>query len=104
MNQLNFPISSLEVAKGMASEVIQLIEPGSGKLLYTGWLRRLKSSGRVIYAGVYSTTHVPEEENLALKSLFRAEEAPPFIYDRWHMPMARSDSIPRDRPLGNRAS
>src|SRR5947208_34815 len=70
MDQLNFPISSLEVAKGMSSEVIQLIEPGSGKLLYTGWLRRLKSSGRVIYAGVYSTTQVPEEENPCVKVTF----------------------------------
>jgi hypothetical protein len=70
MDQLNFPISSLEVAKGMASEVIQLIEPGSGKLLYTGWLRRLKSSGRVIYAGVYSTTQVPDEENPCVKVTF----------------------------------
>jgi hypothetical protein len=70
MDQLNFPISSLEVAKGMASEVIQLIEPGSGQLLYTGWLRRLKSSGRVIYAGVYSTTQVPEEENPCVKVTF----------------------------------
>jgi len=70
MDQLNFPVSSLEVAKGMASEVIQLIEPGSGKLLYTGWLRRLKSSGRVIYAGVYSTTQVPQEENPCVKVTF----------------------------------
>jgi hypothetical protein len=70
MDQLNFPISSLEVAKGMASEVIQLIDPASGKLLYTGWLRRLKSSGRVIYAGVYSTVRVPEEENPCVKVTF----------------------------------
>jgi len=54
----------------MASEVIELIEPASGKLLYTGWLRRLKSSGRVIYAGVYSTTKVPGEENPCVKVTF----------------------------------
>jgi hypothetical protein len=41
MEQLNFPISSLEVAKGMSSEVVQLLEPGSDRLAYTGWLRRL---------------------------------------------------------------
>ena len=70
MDQLNFPISSLEVAKGMASEVIQLIEPATGKLLYTGWLRRLKSSGRVIYAGVYSIARVPGEENPCVKVTF----------------------------------
>ncbi len=56
MEQLNFPISSLEVAKGMSSEVVQLLEPASGRIVYTGWLRRLKSSGHVIYAGLYSTT------------------------------------------------
>src|SRR5271163_2077120 len=48
MDQLNFPISSLEVAKGMSSVVVQLIEPDSNRLVYTGWLRRLKSSGAVI--------------------------------------------------------
>src|SRR5258708_7381152 len=41
MDQLNFPISSLEVAKGMTSEVVQLIEPASERFVYTGWLRRL---------------------------------------------------------------
>ena len=51
MDQLNFPISSLEVSRGMSSVVVQLIEPASGRLVYTGWLRRLKSSGLVIYAG-----------------------------------------------------
>ena len=70
MDQLNFPISSLEVAKGMVSEVIELIEPASGELRYTGWLRRLKSSGRVIYAGVYSTTRIPGEENPCVKVTF----------------------------------
>jgi hypothetical protein len=70
MDQLNFPISSLEVAKGMASEVIQMVDPASGKLLYTGWLRRLKSSGRVIYAGIYSVARVPGEENPCVKVTF----------------------------------
>jgi len=56
MDQLNFPISSLELAKGMSSEVVQLLEPTSGRIVYTGWLRRLKSSGHVIYAGLYSNS------------------------------------------------
>src|SRR5271154_587543 len=70
MDQLNFPISSLEVAKGMSSEVIQLLEPGSGRLIATGWLRRLKSSGNVIYAGLYSTVQIPGEENPCVKVTF----------------------------------
>ena len=70
MEQLNFPISSLEVAKGMSSEVVQLLEPASGRIVYTGWLRRLKSSGHVIYAGLYSTVQVPGEPNPCVKVTF----------------------------------
>jgi hypothetical protein len=70
MNQLNFPISSLEVAKGMTSEVVQLRERGTGKLVDTGWLRRFRSNGKVIYAGFYSTTCVPAEENPCVKVTF----------------------------------
>lgn len=74
MDQLNFPISSLEVAKGMSSEVVQLIDPAgeraSERLAYTGWLRRLKSSGHVIYAGLYSTVQVPGETNPCVKVTF----------------------------------
>jgi hypothetical protein len=70
MDQLNFPISSLEVAKGMSSEVIQLFDPNSGSTHATGWLRRLKSSGNVIYAGIYSVVQVPGEENPCVKVTF----------------------------------
>ena len=70
MDQLNFPISSLEVAKGMSSEVVQLVDPVSGRLAYTGWLRRLKSSGHVIYAGLYSVVGVPGEEDPCVKVTF----------------------------------
>jgi hypothetical protein len=70
MDQLNFPISSLEVAKGMTSEIAQLRESGTGKLKYTGWLRRFRSNGKVIYAGLYSTTTLPGEANPCVKVTF----------------------------------
>lgn len=70
MDQLNFPISSLEVAKGMTSEVVQLVEPATGRIVNTGWLRRLKSSGRVIYAGLYSPTQLPDEAGPSVKVTF----------------------------------
>jgi hypothetical protein len=70
MDQLNFPISSLEVAKGMTSEVVCLTEPGSGQLVHTGWLRRFRSTGKVIYAGLYSTAKLPGEENPSVKVTF----------------------------------
>jgi hypothetical protein len=70
MDQLNFPLSSLEVSKGMTSEVVQLVDPVSGRVVNTGWLRRLKSSGRVIYAGLYSPTQLPDEAGPCVKVTF----------------------------------
>src|SRR6267142_5606223 len=70
MDQLNFPISSLEVAKGMTSEIVQLHEPVSGRLAYTGWLRRFRATGKVIYAGLYSVTQMPGEANPCVKVTF----------------------------------
>src|SRR5258707_733362 len=70
MQQLKLPIFALEVAKGMGSEVVQLLEPASGRIVYTGWLRRLKSSGHVIYAGFYSTVQVPGEPDPCVKVTF----------------------------------
>jgi hypothetical protein len=70
MDQLNFPISSLELAKGMTSEVVQLYEPATKRVVSTGWLRRMKSTGRVIYAGIYSTIRIPHEENPCVKVTF----------------------------------
>jgi len=70
MDQLNFPISSLEVARGMTSEVVKLCKPGSGNLAYTGWLRRFRATGKVIYAGLYSVTQTPGEANPCVKVTF----------------------------------
>jgi hypothetical protein len=70
MDQLNFPISSLEVAKGMTSEVVELREPDSGRLEYTGWLRRFRATGKVIYAGLYSVSRIPGEANPCVKVTF----------------------------------
>ncbi len=70
MDQLNFPISPLEVAKGMTSEIVQLKKPGTGEVVHTGWLRRFRSTGKVIYAGLYSTAKPPREENPCVKVTF----------------------------------
>jgi hypothetical protein len=70
MDQLNFPISSLEVAKGLTSEIVQLKQPKTGKIVHVGWLRRFRSSGKVIYAGLYSTAKLPGEENPCVKVTF----------------------------------
>lgn len=58
MDQLNFPVSPLELAGGMSSEVLPMVDE-AGQRIYTGWLRRLLKSERVIYTGLYSTEQPP---------------------------------------------
>ena len=70
MDQLNFPLSPLEMARGMTSQVIQLRERDGGSLVYTGWLRKLKSSGLVMFAGIYSVAKIPGEDNPCVKVTF----------------------------------
>jgi hypothetical protein len=55
MDQLNFPISSLELAGGMTSDILPMVDPATGRRVYTGWLRRLIDTDRVLYTGLYST-------------------------------------------------
>lgn len=54
MDQLNFPVSSLELAGGMTNEILPMVS-ASGERVYTGWLRRREADGRVVYAGLYRT-------------------------------------------------
>jgi hypothetical protein len=54
MDQLNFPVSSLELAGGMTSWILPMNDE-SGRRVFTGWLRRLAAADRVIYTGLYST-------------------------------------------------
>jgi hypothetical protein len=70
MDQLNFPLSPMEMARGMTSQVIQLREQAGGSLVYTGWLRKLKSSGLVMFAGIYSVARIPGEDNPCVKVTF----------------------------------
>jgi len=58
VNQLNFPLSPLESARGMSSEVIALRNP-DGSLRYTGWFRTLGDHRRVLYTGFYMTERTP---------------------------------------------
>lgn len=69
LQQLNLPLSSLDVAKGLKSEIIKL-KSKDKKTKWTIWYRRLKSSGDVIYSGVYTTCKNPHYESPLLKVIF----------------------------------
>lgn len=70
VNQLNFPLSPLETALGMKSEVIAL-RRADGEVKYTGWYRTLPSANdRAIYTGFYMTVQVPGELAPCVKVVF----------------------------------
>jgi hypothetical protein len=69
MDQLNFPVSSLELAGGMTSDILPMLR-ADGQRVSTGWLRRLASSDRVIYTGLYSVAKPPEYPNPCVKVSF----------------------------------
>lgn len=70
LQQLNLPLSSLDSAKGLNSEIIKLKSKEDQKTKWTIWYRKLKSSGDVIYSGVYTTCENPNYKNPLLKVVF----------------------------------
>jgi len=61
---------ALDVRLGTTSDVIQLVDSASGEVRYTGWLRTLRATGNVLYAGSYSVATVPGLERPCVKVVF----------------------------------
>jgi len=70
LQQLNIPLSALDSSKGMTSDVLQLREQGSGKLVQTAWIRELHATNNVLYAGCYSICNVPGYPSPCVKVAF----------------------------------
>lgn len=70
LQQLNVPLSALDSSKGMSSQVLQLREQESGKLIQTAWIRELHATKHVLYAGCYSICTVPGHSNPCVKVVF----------------------------------
>ena len=60
-DQLNFPLSALDAAKGIDSEIVHLVHQ-DGSVRYAGWHRRMNDTGRTIYTGFYMTELLPGSE------------------------------------------
>jgi len=69
VNQLNFPLSPLDTARGMVSEIISLRRP-DGSVRYTGWFRTLAEQQHVLYTGFYMTESAPNEGVPCVKVVF----------------------------------
>lgn len=70
LQQLNLPLRSMDSAKGIKSEIIQLKEKGSEKVKWTIWYRIIKHSNDVIYSGIYTTCNNPNYSVPLLKVVF----------------------------------
>jgi hypothetical protein len=81
VNQLNFPLSPLDTALGISSEIISL-RRRDGSVRYTGWFRTIKTgktsqtgsrsstAPRVLFTGFYMTARVPNEAGACVKVVF----------------------------------
>ncbi len=54
LKQLNIPTKNIKDSKDVESEIITLTVPESNEVKYTIWFRTFKSTGQVLFAGVYS--------------------------------------------------
>jgi hypothetical protein len=70
LQQLNVPLSSLDSAKGMTSNVDQMRDPVSGEIVQTAWIRELRATGNVLYAGSYSLCTIPGQVGSCVKVVF----------------------------------
>ncbi len=70
LQQLNLPLSSIDTAKGLRSEIIKLKTKDTKETKWTIWYRKIKSTKNVIYSGVYTTCRNPKYRNPLLKVVF----------------------------------
>lgn len=70
LQQLNVPLSGLDTARGITSEVLQLVDPATGAVRQTAWVRELLGNGNVLYAGAYSLVAVPGRTGACVKVVF----------------------------------
>lgn len=70
LQQLNVPLSGLDTSRGMTSDVLQLVDPTSGAVRHTAWVRQLLGSGHVLYAGDYSLVSLPGRRGPCVRVVF----------------------------------
>ena len=68
LGQLELPMTPLDTSRGVSSELLRLEEENGSTL--TGWLRRRRPEGNVIYAGFYSVEQPPAAPGPCVKVAF----------------------------------
>lgn len=70
LQQLNVPLSALDTSEGTSSEVIYLRDRENGAVSLIAWIRVLRKTGNVLYAGSYSIVSVPGCDAPCVKVVF----------------------------------
>jgi hypothetical protein len=70
LQQLNVPLPNLDTSRMMTSNMLNLIDPRTGKSHYTAWLRQLLRNKNVLYAGSYSVCTLPGVVGACVKVVF----------------------------------
>ncbi|WP_422081410.1 hypothetical protein [Ulvibacterium sp.] len=69
IEQLNVPIHNLKDSSGLTSEIIQLLDSKTNEVKRTVWLRTFKSTGQIVYSGIYETCVIPSGKT-CIKAIF----------------------------------
>lgn len=68
INQLNIPLQNNNQEK-LSSEIIQLKDKFTNEIKYTIWLRKVESTGQIIYSGIYGTCKLQSNQT-CIKAIF----------------------------------
>lgn len=69
LQQLNVPLRPLDTSEGTTSDVLHLIRPGGG-VETSAWIRHLRRTGDVLYAGSYSVVEIPGHPDPCVRVVF----------------------------------
>ncbi|MDQ6784691.1 MAG: hypothetical protein M3063_14895 [Actinomycetota bacterium] len=69
LQQLSLPLRPLDVALGMDSRVLAVTAP-DGSQLGAAWIRRLRSSGQIVYSGWYGLAQLPNTGRPSIRVMF----------------------------------
>lgn len=72
VQQLALPVRPLDVAHGIDSRVVPIIDP-AGDQRAAGWLRTLRSTGHYVFSGCYSTRLLPGSHQPSVHVAFPLE-------------------------------
>lgn len=69
LQQLNVPLRPLDTSEGTTSEVMHLVQD-DGTVVSAAWIRHLRRSGDVLYAGSYSVARIPGRDGPCIRVVF----------------------------------